>query len=149
MSRDTNPAHKALETARKQSLVIGEGATAYKTPDAILKSDEINKAFAKEYNRFKLNQRKFSKLMASKDSYPMICELFDEIKKHLNSLTDQDIDNCNHAVNFSCFGRTWTIKFLFTGMSRINEIYLSIWDTDSVGEPTAILAFDIPNHWEF
>jgi hypothetical protein len=149
MSIKNSSAMKAIELARNQASNMDAITMRCKTPDAILESDAKNKAFAKEYERFKTNQYRFTNMMVTPDSFPLMCELFDALKKHLNKMSDQDIWDCNSVVRVPYFGRTWTITFLFTGMVRRNEIYLSIGYPEPIHTAMAIIAFDIPEHWEF
>lgn len=149
MNANNSPAMKALEVARKQAASMAACTIGCKTPSAILESDARNKAFAKEYERFKINQHRFTNLMVTADSFPLMCELFDALKKHLNKMSDQDIWDCDFVVRVPYFGRTWTISFHHTGMVRRNETYLSIGYPEPIHTPMAIIAFDIPDHWEF
>jgi hypothetical protein len=147
MSSHISPALKALELARN-----GEGARAYKTPDSILKSDAKNEAFSREYARFKRNQFHFDRLMATPNSYPLMCDLFDAIKAQVSSMSIDDIwskEVGEYVAKCVFFGRTWTITFLTGGMSRTNEVYLAVGHPEPIHVPLVVLAFDIPEHWEF
>jgi hypothetical protein len=133
----------------KQIPFSSVSAGAQITPSSILISDARNRAFAKEYERFKQNQNRFKALMVTPDAYPLMFELFEAIKQHFYTLTDQEISDSNFVVKYSFFGRTWTTKFLFSGFMGRTETYLSIGHPEPVHVAMAVISFNIPDHWEF
>lgn len=139
--------NKVIQTTSNENAMHDQ--FDFPAPDAIQKSDEINKKFMREYNRFRISRHRYQSLMPMPDSFPMMCALFEAIKAYLRTLTDQDIYDNNHLIDVPYFGRTWKIEFLSGGLLRRNEVYLSIAWPEPIHTPMAVIGFDIPDHWSF
>ncbi|MBI3283419.1 MAG: hypothetical protein HYZ65_01005 [Burkholderiales bacterium] len=142
MSAYHGAARLALEAAQQHGGM-------YKAPDVIVQADAVHQAFMREYERFKRNRRIHPALMVTPDSYPKMCELFEAVKAHLDTLTSDYVEDQGLKIRFSHFGRTFSIELLHTGQLRRNEVYLSIGHPEPIHTPMAIIGFQMPNHWEF
>lgn len=86
---------------------------------------DINEKFVWELTCFIVGRDVVRRLMATPDSFPLVCELVEAAKKYYASLPRQQRNNIKH-IPFACFGRQWLLRTEYGRLLGTDERYLNI-----------------------
>lgn len=89
------------------------------------KAEVINRAFEEEYLRFLLDRSALRRFVPTPDSFPLICQLMHEAKRHYRSLPRARRFALRY-ITFSCFGREWAMRANFSVLPRDKAVYLDL-----------------------